>query len=291
VSGDPDAEESSRRRLLALLGAAVLTLVGAGAGVSNFLGGGDDESEADGIDLSVDYSVTPDEPTATPAPTPTPTPGGGTSSADGTADLSEGSDTTRTDEGTESESTPTEVPRRYDDPDDDPRSRTTAGGATTSATTPGDELVTTAIPPVSVADVEPGDGGTIDLSVTLSGGPARLWVRGDVTATEESGTSEVERSAGDDGEPGELQDYVQVQVWYDADGDGTVDDSEDVVFEGTLAELEARDGWLALTEACVTPGAHTARVRWDLPSDAPNVVQTDSVSFALGIAADTSECA
>jgi len=288
VSGESD-DESSRRRLLALLGAALLALLGAGTGVSNFFGG-DDDDEGDGVDLSVDYSVTPDDPAATP--TPTPSPGGGEESADDATDPPEQPDVTAgTDEGAESDPTPTGTPWYYDDPDDDPRSRAPGAGTPTPTTTPNGELVAASIPPVSVSDVDPGDGGTVDLSVTLSGSPARLWIRGDVTDADEGGTNEVERSAGDTGEPGELQNHVQMQVWYDADGDGTVDGDENAVFEGTLADLDARDDWIALTDACVTPGTQSIRVRWDLPSDAPNVVQTDGVSFSLGVAADTSECA
>lgn len=288
MSDDPNAEGSSRRRLLALLGAAALTLLGAGAGISNFFGGGTDSDDG-GVDLSVDYVVTDDEPTPTTTPTPTPTPGGG-GSGGGATDPSEGPDTTTaTDEGSKSDPTPTETPWYYDDPDDDPRSQA-PGTGTSTTNTPDGELVATSIPPVSIDDIKPGDGGTVDLSVALSGAPARLWIRGDVTNVDEGGTSEVERSAGDDGEPGELQDYVQVQVWYDGDGDGIADDA-DVVFEGTLAALDARETWLSLTDACVPPGTQSVRLRWDLPSDTPNVVQTDGVSFSLGVAADTSECA
>jgi hypothetical protein len=276
VSDESD-EESSRRRLLALLGAALLALIGAGTGVSNLFGrdDGDDES---GVDLSVDYDVTPAEPV--PTPTPTPTPSGGESDADDAADLPERPNGTA---ATDADgSTADGFPRR-DDPDDESDTpRRTA--------TPGDDMVATSVPPVSVAGVEPGDGGTVDLSLTLSGAPARLWVRGDVTAIDEGGTTEAERSAGDDGGTGELQEYVRVRLWYDVDDDGAVSGGEPVVYEGTLAGLDARDGWIALTGTCVAPGTHTARFRWDLPSDAPNVVQTDGVSFSLGVAADTSEC-
>jgi hypothetical protein len=277
---DESEEKSSRRRLLALLAAAILALIGAGTGVSNFFGR-DDEDEENGVELSVDYDVTPDEPVATP--TPTPTPGGGESGADGATNPPE-----RPDGTPETDADDPTTPRRRDDPgdesddpNDDPRSPTG---------TPGGELVATSIPPVSIGDVEPGDGGTVDLSLTLSGSPAQLWVRGDVTAVDEGGTTEAERSAGDAGGTGELQEYVRVQLWYDADRDGAVSGGEPVVYEGTLAGLDARDGWIALTEACVAPGTHTVRFRWDLPSDAPNVVQTDGVSFSLGVAADTSGC-
>jgi hypothetical protein len=282
VSGASD-EESSRRRLLALLAAALLALLGAGTG---FFGDDDDGDDEDGVDLSVDYDVTPDEPVPSPTPTPTPTPGSGESGADGTTDPPERPDGTA---GTGADDSSSSTLPRRDDPGDESDNPNANPPSPTG--TPGGELVATSIPPVSVADVEPGDGGTVDLSLTLSGSPARLWVRGDVTAVDEGGTTEAERSAGDAGGAGELQEYVRVQLWYDADGDGAVSGGERGVYEGTLAELDARDGWVALTGTCVAPGTHTARFRWDLPADAPNVVQTDGVSFSLGVAADTSGCA
>lgn len=280
MSGDPDEEESSRRRVLALLLTAVLALIGAGAGVSNFLDG--DEEETDGVDLSVDYTVTPDE------RTPTPTPGGGGErSADEATDSPEQPDATTGTAGADDEPTATDVPIPYDA--DDPPSD---ASATTTPPAPGDDLITASTPPVSVENVEPGDGSTVDLSLTLSGSPARLWVRTEATDFDEGGTSEAERSAGDTGPPGELQRYVEVRLWYDADG--TAGSAENVVYEGSLAGLAdfgGDGGWVPLTEACVTPGDHTATLRWELPGDAPNVVQTDAASFSLGIAADTSECA
>ena len=284
MSGEPDEESSSRRRVLALLLAGLLALLGAGAGVSNFF---TDDGDEDGVDLSVDYTVTPDDPT--PTPTPTPTPGAGSSADEATDPPERPDDTTATDTGSPAEPTPTDVPIPYDADDPAPDA-----AATAPPTTPGDDPVTASIPPVSVENVEPGDGGTVDLSLTLSGSPARLWVRGDVTAVDEGGTTEAERSAGDTGEPGELQDHVQVQVWYDDDGDGTADAGEPVVYEGTLAGLGAAgddDGWIPLTATCAAPGTHVATLRWTLPSDAPNTVQTDGVSFSLGVAADTSGCA
>lgn len=268
MSGDTDAGGSSRRRLLALLTAAVLALLGAGTGISDLLTGGDD-GETGRIDLSLDYAVTPDEPNATPTPTPTPTPDG----ADAPGEKPDPTSTTGT-ERPERDPTPTATPRRHAD-DDSSRPRA-------AATTPSDEAVVTATPPVSVSDIEPGDGGTVDLSVTLSGESARLWLRADAMEVEENGLVEVERAAGDAGEPGELHHHVQVRLWYGADT---------VAYEGTLADLGERDDWIALTETCVAPGTGTAHLRWELPPDVPNVVQTDAVSFSLGVAADADECA
>jgi hypothetical protein len=275
VSGEADEDGSSRRRLLALLAAAILALVGAGTG--NFFGGDD----AAGPDLSVDYSVASDEPNATPTPTPTPTPGGGgAGSPDDATDQPE--TTAETGGDSESDATSDDEARRFDDSDDSDDSRSA------STATPG-ELVTSSIPPVSVNDVEPGDGGVVDLSLTLSRSPARLWVRGDASDFEENGVVDAERKAGDTGGPGELQRHLRVRLWYDADGDGAVDD-DTLVYEGTLAGLDGVDGWMPLTDGCVSPGTHTARFRWELPADAPNTVQTDAASFSLSVAADASAC-
>lgn len=306
MSGDPEEEGSSRRRLLALLLAAVLALFGAGTG--NLFGGpddGDGTDEEGGLDLSIDYSVTPDERNPTPTPTPDPAPssrgdGGDAPVPDGATGQSDASG-----DGSKGEPTTTDAPWRFDDADDDADDDRRSAATETPTGTPGSDLVTTAIPPVSVSDVEPGDGGVVDLSLTLSGSPARLWVRGAATEFDEGGVVEAERSAGDTGEPGELQQYVEVRLWYDgveprstsgrtqSGGDGSVGDGDNLVYEGTLAglnDLDGQDGWAPLTAACVPPGTHTARFRWDLPADAPNTVQTDSASFSLSVAADASTC-
>ena len=281
VSRDPD-ETRSRRRVLALLLAGFLTLIGAGVGVSRPFDGRDADATADGVDLSIDYTVTPDERT----PTTTPPPGLGRG-ADGTAAPPQrpaaGDGTDRPGRDSVSAST---------------SARDGSGGSparvsTATLSTPASDPVAVSTPPVSVTRVEPGDGGTVTLSMTLSGAPARLWARGVVTATDEGGTTEAERSAGDTTAAGELQTHVEVRLWYDADADGVVDGGERVAYEGPLADLNgagAETGWIPLTAACVAPGTHTAQFRWDLPVDTPNTVQTDSVSFSLGIAADTSEC-
>jgi hypothetical protein len=279
----PDADDTARRRLLTLLGGVLLAFLGAGFGVSTRLGGDDTEAEA-GPDLSVRYTVTPDR--SSPTPTPTPESGGGTgdtgsAAPPGRADVSPALAGSSSDDGSSDDS-----------PADDGDDRSPPAGPTVSPTatpTPSDDLVASAIPPVSLTDVAPGDGGDVDLALSLSGTPARLWVRGDATDFDEGGVLETERTDGDDGPPGELQEYVQVRLWYDADGDGAGD--ERTIYEGSLAGLGAVSTWTPLTDACVAPGTHTVRFRWDLPADAPNRVQTDSASFSLGVAADASECA
>lgn len=268
-------EDSSRRRYLALVGAVLVALLGAGTGVRDFLVG-DEESEP-GLDLAVDYSVTadPDE--------PTPTPDGGPTGDD--PDSTVGGDGTTTAAGTPSPST-NDDPRVVSDDDgaggNDPGDRTTSG--------PAGELASASIPPVSVTDLAPGDGGAVDLSLRLSGSPARLWVRADASNFAERSVVESERNAGDTGPPGELQEHVRVRLWYDGDGDGTADGDERVVYDGPLSGLGSVEDWTALTDDCVPPGTHTVRFRWDLPVDAPGTVQTDGVAFSLGVAAEAGDC-
>lgn len=271
-AGDPDAtaDDSSRRRLLVLLGAGLLAVVGAGFGALPRF----DDDPAPDPDLSIEYDVTADR-----TPTPAPTPAGGATDAD-----------------------PTPVPDAPADDDgptgqpaDPPAGESTADGSDLAdgdrdppsagpgrAATP-DDPVAAAVPPIDLDDVAPGDGGTVDLSLSLSGSPARLWVRGTVTDVAEGGVTDAERTAGDGGPSGELQEHVRVRLWYD-DADGRP------AYEGSLAGLDAVSEWIPLTDACVASGTHAVRFRWDLPADAPNSVQTDSVSFSLGVAADAGEC-
>ncbi|MFB6101805.1 MAG: hypothetical protein ABEJ73_04500 [Haloplanus sp.] len=288
-------DDTSRRRLLALFGSAVLTLLGAGAGVSNFFGAGDGDRGEGGLDLSIDYSVTPDGTTPTPTPTSDGTAGDG---ADDSAPPSNPDTDTGAPDTSDGTAPSTADESRGVDEDDDERSAPPRRHTPTDESTRSGDLATSSIPPVSLTDLVPGEGGVVDLSLTLSGSPARLYVRGDATDFAENGIVEVERSAGDTESPGELQEHVQVRLWYDADGDGAEprsaesrsQSSDRVLYEGTLDGLGALSEWLPLTEACVSPGTHTVRLRWDVPADAPNTVQTDEASFSLGVAADASAC-
>jgi hypothetical protein len=279
-ASDPDDGRSSRRRLLALLGAGGLGLLGAGfGGTAPF----DDDSAPD-PDLSVERSAVPDRTDPTPTPTPgtgtgsdvdptlTPTPGPGTDTGPGP-----GVDQTETPSGSA-------APPTDHDSDATDAGRERARSVASPGTALPDGAAAAAVPPIDLADVMPGDGGVVDLSLSLSGTPARLLIRGTVTETTESGVTEPERSAGDDGPPGELQRHVRVRLWYDRDG------GDRVIYEGPLGGLDALSEWTPVTDACVTPGTHVVRLRWSIPESAPNRMQTDSATFLLGVAADASGC-
>jgi hypothetical protein len=284
-----DDEDSSRRRLLALLGAFLLALLGAGAGTLNLLTGGGDGDEETGLTLSVDYSVTPDPPS-----TPTPEADGTRDGTGGTTGAGEGTDPAAGSDDPTPETTGVGTSSPADDSlggDDTDDGSLGDGDPSPAVAPPTDDAVTSSVPPVSVADVSPGDGGTVDLSLDLSGSPARLWVRADATDFAENGVVESERDAGDAGPPGDLQEHVRVRLWYDADDDGALGRGERVVYDGTLADLDALSEWTALTDVCVPPGSHAVRFRWSLPVDAPSTVQTDGATFSLGVAAEASGCA
>jgi hypothetical protein len=282
VTDAPDEEPTSRRRLLALFGAGLLALAGAGTGITNVLTADDEET---GLDLSVDYTVTSD-PSAAPTPTPTPTPGDAGPPTDDGPSTDAGPATASRSPSPDATPTPSDSPR-FDDGGDG--SLGGGGPSTPSAVSQSADLVTATVPPVSVADLAPGDDGAVDLSLGLSGSAARFWVRVDAANFTEGTVTETERAAGDDGPPGELQDHVQVRLWLDADGDGTAA-GERVAFAGSLDDLASLPDWVALTDACVPPGRHRVRFEWSVPVDAPNTVQTDGVDFSLGVAAETSDC-
>jgi hypothetical protein len=279
-----EGEDSSRRRLLALFATLLFTLFGAGTGTLTFLSGdgdGDGDGEgAGGLDLSVDYSVNPD-------PSTTPTDGG--TEGDG-SDSAADPDGTDGSPGTEAPFVTPPGDSSSDDGDDSPSDDDSRSSERRRTDPAADDLVASSVPPVSVPELMPGDGGDVDLSLSLSGSPARLWVRADVTDTTERAVVEPERSAGDTDQSGELHEHVRVRLWCDLDDDGTIDSGEPVAYDGTLAELDAADDWIALTDSCVSTGDHTVRFRWDVPTDVPNTVQADGATFSLRVGAEASAC-
>jgi hypothetical protein len=156
------------------------------------------------------------------------------------------------------------------------------------------------VPVVDLADVKPGDFGTITATLYVCANPSRLWLAVDLLDAAENERRSEEVAAGDDTtDAGELQDLVEVTVWIDGDGDGTVEDGDRVVYEGTLAGLTTAaegsggggGGRLLLTHdddgpTCVEE-ALTVTVDWCLPLDGPdhNRATTDSVAFDCRFAA------
>ena len=146
------------------------------------------------------------------------------------------------------------------------------------------------VPVIELADVKPGDCGTLTTTLYVCGNPSRLWLAVDIVDAAENDRRPEEVLAGDEtAEMGELGALVDVTVRVDADG--VLDDTDRVVYEGTLDGLATASGsGLLLTRddgpSCEA-GALTVTVDWCLPLDGPdhNRAITDSVAFDCRFAA------
>jgi hypothetical protein len=157
---------------------------------------------------------------------------------------------------------------------------------------PTGRLVGVTLPPTTLGDLQPGDGGTMSVALRLLGASARLWLRADAGEFTEGGLVEPERAAGDDTATGELQSHLHVTLWHDSDGDGLLDTDETVFYDGPaegLGTLAEGVSFAPDDHGCLAPGTYPVALRWHLPADAPNTVQTDGVTLALDFAA--TECA
>jgi hypothetical protein len=152
------------------------------------------------------------------------------------------------------------------------------------------------VPVVELADVKPGDCGSVTASLHVCANPSRLWMAVDLVETAEATRRPEEVLAGDQSDDvGELQDLVDVTLWLDDDCDGVADADETVLFEGTLAELAAfARGGVPLgrdpatdVPVCVDPGVVCVGLSWCVPLDGVdhNRAATDSVAFDLRFAA------
>ena len=146
-----------------------------------------------------------------------------------------------------------------------------------------------AVPVVDLADVKPGDCGTITATLYVCENPSRLWLAVDLRDAAENDRRPEEVAAGDGTtDAGELQDLVSVTVRVDSEERRSSDDDR-VVYEGTLAGLAtaAAEGVLLTRDAdgptCADTGTTlTVVLDWCLPLDGPthNRAITDSVAFA-----------
>jgi hypothetical protein len=148
------------------------------------------------------------------------------------------------------------------------------------------------VPAVDLADVKPGDCGSVSASLHVCANPSRLWMAVALLDAAENDLRPEERLAGDaTPDVGELDELIEVACWVDADGDGAVGPDERLLYEGTLAGLTtAAAGGLLLTAdgsgepTCADAGtASTVALAWCLPLDGPdhNRAITDAVSFDL----------
>ena len=176
---------------------------------------------------------------------------------------------------------------------------------TVNATNPEDVVDPGAV--IGLDNVLPGDEGVVVIGLLAENADARVWFKLDLLDTPENGLYEPEIAAGenpvDDG-VGELQDAIDVELWYDnglASGcDGVKSGSEEFVsglstlgsLDGTLAQVatDTVDGveldFDLLGTGCLPAGVERCvAFRWSFP-DGPenNQSQSDGVSFTLRFA-------
>jgi predicted ribosomally synthesized peptide with SipW-like signal peptide len=175
-------------------------------------------------------------------------------------------------------------------------------------------------PVLDLEDVKPGDSGTVSVSLHLFDNPGYVWLNGGLVEARENGRTEPEASDGDetgaadevattlDGDV-ELLDEIRATIWYDHDGDATVGADEPVLLGGnddptanpTLRQVlgllstgtglpldgEGTVGVGAAGRACFENSTtYYVGVRWELPVDHANEIQSDSVTFDLGFYAE-----
>ena len=145
------------------------------------------------------------------------------------------------------------------------------------------------MPLISLDDVKPGDRGCVSLSLHLFDNPGHIWVGADNVVGAENGQSEPEMGVDGTAEGmGELAESITARVWYD-DGNCELDGG----FEGETAEVVAvldRSGSMINDT-----GSAATSVKWASAKDgvqtlvdalAPNAVDFGLVSYASSASVD-----
>ena len=159
-------------------------------------------------------------------------------------------------------------------------------------------------PVISLSNVLPGDEGVLVIGLLAEDADARVWFRVSLDETAENGLYEPERVDGDTTETdGELQDALDVRLWYDngmfGGCNGQLDASE--AFVTGLSTLGDADGRLAavadgtedglvldfgpLDSGCLPTGVERCvSFAWAIDPAVDNTAQTDSVAFDVEFA-------
>ncbi|KTG07897.1 hypothetical protein AUR64_01285 [Haloprofundus marisrubri] len=297
---DDSGSSTSRRRTLLGIGALVLGGLGGGIGAQQLLGDPTGDSGS-GFDLGVETRD------GGRTPTPTGADSGSSASEDaedddadadgvddgGSDDVEDVSDGNADNSGGDG---PTDASA-----DDDSRDSRGSGddrdGEDSSGNGGGDGETTdkahvslrrVSSEPVRVGNLLPGHSGTASFVVELRGTDATLTVDGELYDTAENGRTEPERSDGDDTDDvGELQEFLHVTLWHDESGKDERGPRDHVVYDGPLSGLSRVENVALAGGRCVEPGTHHLGVEWTLPNTVGNVVQSDSVSFGVTVAAET----
>jgi hypothetical protein len=160
-------------------------------------------------------------------------------------------------------------------------------------------------PVLSIPNAQPGDEGLLLVGLRAEDADARAWLR--VTSTfDENGIVEPERTDGDSSlDRSELQDYVDVELWYDTGrfGVGGCNGLRDVTEEAVVSAgtLDAVTGALAdgvlldfglVDDVCIPEDSQRClALRWRIDAGVDNVIQSDSarldVEFVVTACDDT----
>jgi predicted ribosomally synthesized peptide with SipW-like signal peptide len=136
----------------------------------------------------------------------------------------------------------------------------------------------------SLVDIKPKDEGEVTLSLHICDNPSYAWMDVFARNDEDNTVYEPEGKHDDDSE-GELDDFLYVEAWMDADCSNTVNGDETPFFQGSLASLvaaiEEQDDERGLMletaegEKCFV-GLHCLAFYWYLPC---YVEQDDGMGF------------
>lgn len=167
-------------------------------------------------------------------------------------------------------------------------------------------LVTdTTSPVISIGNVMPGDAGTLVVGLDVVDGEGAealdVWFRGDVTDDTENGINEPEATDGDTTPGnGELDEAAVVEIWIDGSPLGScngVVDLDESLRQPLVAAAPFADAFAATANAggagglrvfddCLAPGAlRCVALSWELPADADNRSQGDTLGFDFAFAA------
>lgn len=235
----------------------MLLLALLGIGIGGFPGGGDGPP---GVTVGAENQTgTPTQtpiPTQTPTPTPTPIP---TGSSGGVSISSDGTSPTGGESG---------------------------GGESNDGSIAGDGSIALVVQTdemsARVANVMPGDSGTVTLNVTNDGNESGQLAVSTRNVTDfENGLTEPEAEVPDEGgDPGrgdgELSSHLLVRwTLIESDGDRvTLSRNDTYVPIGTLDdEQPVKGGTIEANESA------TALLEWKVPVDTGNEIQSDSVEF------------
>jgi len=167
-------------------------------------------------------------------------------------------------------------------------------------------------PVIELTDVKPGDFGEVTFDFVLCDNPGYVWVNVALRNASENGTTEPEADDPDEEDDiVELLDVVQAAVWVDDGGDGPggnedgnnyQNDGEGLFVTGSLREVlglgsggtgAALNGDIPADQGGGTgrncfsaETTHSLAFAWWVPIDHGNEVQSDSVTFDLGLYAE-----